>query len=166
MPITSCTHETTMSVYIPYTNSLHSTISHQNCWYTYIHLIGTRPWTNMPDTLYIYVPMHFYCILHTDPTLLPLKGNNCNIYLPYICKICILTNVPSNGAYMPYAQITWHALTEEYANIYAIFELTGVNHVTTTAVHRWQWHWHQWWQRSPITFSWVGHWPNRWKTHK
>ena len=34
------------------------------------HITGIYPWTNMPATMHIYVPLHIYCNLYTDPTLL------------------------------------------------------------------------------------------------
>ena len=33
-------------------------------------ITGTYPWTNMPCTLHIYVPLHCSCSLHIDPPLL------------------------------------------------------------------------------------------------
>ena len=36
----------------------------------------------------------------------------------------------SNAIYMPHAQITHYASVGDYANIYATYELTSINHVT------------------------------------
>ena len=37
---------------------------------------------------------------------------------------------------MSYANITWCASMGKYANIYATFELNGINHVTKSTIHR------------------------------
>ena len=45
----------------------------------------------MPDTLHVYVPLHYFCSLHIDSTLLNTFVKNqiaCNIHLPYYYKIC------------------------------------------------------------------------------
>ena len=41
-----------------------------------VHIIGIYPWTNMLPTVYMYVPLHFYCSVHLDPTLLDTSIKN------------------------------------------------------------------------------------------
>ena len=55
--------DTTLSVSIPYISSLQSTM-----WLGALvfHIIGICPRTNMSATLHIYVPLYYYCSLHTD----------------------------------------------------------------------------------------------------
>ena len=37
------------------------------------HITGRCPWINMLHTSHIYVPIYYYCGLHTDPTLLHIQ---------------------------------------------------------------------------------------------
>ena len=72
----------------------------------------------------IYILILHYCTFSS-------KINNCNNYLPYYCKICArhkyAPEMPTI-CHMPKLPIifTWG----KYSNIYAIYELTGINHVT------------------------------------
>ena len=72
MPITSCAHETTMSVYMPHMNSMQLTMQQDTLVYMF-HNTDICPRTNTPDILHIYVPLHCYCSLHIDPTLLHIS---------------------------------------------------------------------------------------------
>ena len=39
----------------------------KTCIHTF-HIIGICPWTNMTPTSHIYVPLHYYCGPHTNPS--------------------------------------------------------------------------------------------------
>ena len=71
-------------------------------------ITGIWPWTNMPVALQIYVPLHNYCGLHIDPTLLYIQvqtqqspTGTPNIIAKYVpetnmtlkCHICQLVHV-------------------------------------------------------------------------
>ena len=49
---------------------------YQNHCYTYIFHYWHMPLKNKPATLCMYVPLHSYCSLHTDPTLLHTSIRN------------------------------------------------------------------------------------------
>ena len=40
------------------------------------HITDIYPWTNMPMTLHMYVPLHFQCSIQIDPTLLHISIKN------------------------------------------------------------------------------------------
>ena len=88
----------------------------------------------MPVTLHMYVPMHYYCGPHTDPTLLDIQVqkkkqsiiSTSNIFakcarkkyapqMPYICHTCKLVHVQ---------------IQDNYISIYALHELKAINSVT------------------------------------
>ena len=48
--------------------------------------------------------------------------------------MCLEQICPANATYIPVAKITGHALMGKCANIYAIYELNGINHVTRSTV--------------------------------
>ena len=63
-----CRYETTRSIYISYElNATHSVTRGPGV--HAFHVTCICPWTNVPVTLHIYVPLHFYCSPHIDPTL-------------------------------------------------------------------------------------------------
>ena len=70
---------TLITMLLPYINLLEICPSHMNSlqgikWpgvQVYMHCTSWHiPWTNIPTTLHIYVPLHLHCNLHIDPTLL------------------------------------------------------------------------------------------------
>ena len=73
-------------------NSLKSLMLLQVLVYLYFKRLVYIPWTNIPATLHIYVPLYFYCSPHIDPTLLYMqvhRNNNLQLLitmlLPYMC---------------------------------------------------------------------------------
>ena len=87
-----CTYETTMSVYLPHMNSMQSTNVNMTTGMHTFHFTNTCTWTNMPATLYICLPLHFYCSLHIDLyfSTHPLEWINYNKYYLNYCKICAM----------------------------------------------------------------------------
>ena len=119
------------------------------------------PWTNMSATLHIYFPLHFYCSQHRDPTLLhkSTKFNKLQHLFTIKLQIC------ARNKYAPQMIYIGHIpkLLEvhqwgKYANIYATYELTGINHVIRSTVHRCYCWW--WWCHSPITYTEMATWQN------
>ena len=90
------------------------------------YIIGICPWTNMPATLHIDAPLHFYNSLHIDPTLPHISMNNKKMHpqftmlLPYMCKQQIY----------PHMQITQHTLMGRSMPIYLVVGLvfSGTEH--------------------------------------
>ena len=109
-----CRYETTMSVYIPYINSLQLIPWPETLVYLPFHIIGTCLWMNMSDTLCLYVIQYCYCNIHIyiyikQNHTYQLKSNKIQLQftLPlsdmYQQQICL-----SNARYMPHSQITGH----------------------------------------------------------
>ena len=72
-------------------NVTRSTIIHT------LHIIGICPWINRHVTLYIYVPLHCYCILHKNPTLLHIsviEQQIATLIYPSIAIYVLATNMP------------------------------------------------------------------------
>ena len=102
------------------------------------HIIGIYPWTNIPTRLHIYFPVHCYCGLYVEPTLLPIsvKNNNLQLLWPCYCHICskkYASQMP-NTCHMP--KILDVNQWKKCGNKYATDELVGTNNVTRTAVRR------------------------------
>ena len=60
-------------------------------WYTKCHITYICPWTNMSTTLYMYLPLNFYCSLHrphNNTNIHQTSINGAFICLPYYCTIC------------------------------------------------------------------------------
>ena len=115
-------------------------------------LTGLCPWT-MPVTLHIPVPLHFLCSLQIDPISLykSIKINYWNFYVQYYWRICTSNKYAlKSHIYAICKKIDVHQWGK-YANTYAMYELTGINHVTRSSVHRWWWQW--WWCHSWITYT-------------
>ena len=112
-------YQTTTSILKPNMNLMQSTLSPGTV-FTYNHIIGICPWTDMAATLQTHVSQHCYCNLHIDPTLLHISViKNLNIYLPCYCHIC------ASNKYSHQVKSTFHIykLLEghwmgEYDNIY------------------------------------------------
>ena len=90
-----------------------------------LHCIYMSNWTSHVVHMYI----SHYCT-HTS------KSVNCKTYLPYYCKI------HASKKYAPQIALIYHTpkLLDvhqwgKYANIYATYELTGINHVAKSTVH-------------------------------
>ena len=75
----------------------------------------------MPATLHIYVPLHFYCSLHIDLTLLHTINVKINelqhIFTIILQSMCMQLICPSNATKMSYVQNTHCASMRRYANI-------------------------------------------------
>ena len=94
--------------------------------YTYL----ICPWTNMFATLQMLVPLHVYCTAHISKI-----HDNCNFNLPLYCHIC------SSNKYAPETPQIYHMPKllnvhqwGKYADIYATYEITGIDHVMRSAV--------------------------------
>ena len=72
------------------------------------HITSICPWTNMPATLLICVPLHFYCSLHTYPNscTFPLKINKLHNIFTKLLKKCAINKY---ALQMSHAKITWCA---------------------------------------------------------
>ena len=135
-----CSYETNISVYIPHMNSLP--------WTTWpealVHstLLAYAHEQNMPTTLYIYVPLHFWCSVHIDDKLFHTYIKNQqtpNMYLPYYCEICasnkyIYKPQMSQLCYIP-KLLNGH-LWRKYVHIYARYEVVPINDAARITVHR------------------------------
>ena len=77
-----------VNIYVSYeltaVNSIRSTTLH------IFKINGIYPWINMSATLHVYVPLHYCCRLHINPTLCisSQKTTNWNFYLPCYCHKC------------------------------------------------------------------------------
>ena len=80
--------------------------------HTYIHITDMCPWTNMPTTLDIHVPL-----------LLKSTYRHHTNEIAHICHKCKLPDMHQWGM---------------NANICATYELTSLNHMTRSTVYRWQ----------------------------
>ena len=77
------------------------------------HIIGKCPWINMSITLYIYVPLQYYCYLHVGPTGLHIQVKKqqtatsnyhtlkCQIYATY-AHYFMCTYQMAMSVYRPY----------------------------------------------------------------
>ena len=108
------------------------------------HITGTCSWTNIPATLYIYIPLHFNCPQHIHPTLLLIsikKSICCNIYTLYYCKICANNK---NALQMPTVchmpKLLNVHLWSMYASTSVWYEVSPISDVARITVHRcWWW---------------------------
>ena len=69
VPITSCAQDNPLSIYASNDSNAINNVTMNTDIHTF-HIIGICPWANMPVTFYIHVPLHYYCGLHIDPSLL------------------------------------------------------------------------------------------------
>ena len=130
----TCIYETTISAYIPHKDSVQwamwsgalvyifhiTSICLQHCIYM-SHFTSTvvNIWT------------HFTANIHH-------KSINCNIYLPYYCKICTNNKYDHQIPYICHKpRLLGMHQWGKYATIYATYKLSGINHVTRSNVHRW-----------------------------
>ena len=70
--IRSCAHETTLSVYMLLMNPKQSTMWQETLVYIYFKLLAYAPKQICPPQQ-TFVPLHYYCGLHIDPTLLHIQ---------------------------------------------------------------------------------------------
>ena len=122
------------------------------------HIAGTCPCRNIPATLYKYVPLHFYCSLHIDPTLLHTSFKHSKLQLlftllQYICwqhispqmwQLCHMSKLPDVHFW------------GKYANIHATHEVDLITTVARITVYKW---W-QWQCHSLIAFTELATWPS------
>ena len=95
----------TMSIYVTHMKSPFTSSS-----LIYYHMT----WTNMADTLHIYVPLHFSCSLQINPILLHIsikKQQNLNIYSTSYAVYVPDTNMPCNATHISHMQTIWHPHT-------------------------------------------------------
>ena len=85
------------------------------------HIIGIYPGTNMPTTLHIFVPLHYYCTLHTDCTY-KFKKKNFQLLTMFLPNMCQEEAFPWNATYMPHMKNSSYADTRQlYQYIYLIW---------------------------------------------
>ena len=126
-----CRYQTTISVYMPHMNSMQSAVWPRT--WLYIHFILLAyPSTNMPATSHMYVPLHKYCSLHVDPTLLYTLVKNINkltfIYhnmAMYVLATNMHLKCHRYAQYANYINFMW----EKYFSIYTSNELSVINNV-------------------------------------
>ena len=85
-------------------------------------IIGICPCTNIPAKLHLLVPLHSYCRLHIDPTLLYIWGKkqqNCNSYLPCYCHLYAKNKYAPQMPHMPFSSCA--DTRELYQNICLIW---------------------------------------------
>ena len=84
-----------MSIYTSYEPNTINSVAGSTCTYTF-HITGIYPCTNMPDTLQIYVWLHWKCSPLIDPTLLHIqvKKKNCTFIYYVTSKYVPATNMP------------------------------------------------------------------------
>ena len=109
---------------------------HQQCdqdyCYTDIYTLLISAQNKYASILHMYVPLHQYCFLHVDPTLLYiwLKPKKLlTISKPFMCQqeIC-----PSNATYANYFMCSWDNNVSTYTSYY----LPAIKYVIrNTAVH-------------------------------
>ena len=113
MPITSCAHETIMSVYIPHMNALQWLVWPGPLVYIKSTLLVYANWTNKHVTLHMYVPLHSFCRLPVDPRFMnsPAKNQlNSSFIYHTTAKYVPATNMTLTcHIYTLHAQITQHA---------------------------------------------------------
>ena len=83
----------------------------------------------MPVTLHIHVPLHYFCSLHIEPTLLRIsvkRKKKCPMLLPHTCQqeICHIPKL-----------LNVH-LWGKNANVYVTYEVAPINDVARIAVHK------------------------------
>ena len=111
------------------------------------HIIDICTSQNMPATLHTYVPLHCYCSLHTDSTLLHIsvRKQQTVTCACHVIAIYVTTNIPFKGHI--YAKCTNYLTGDEVVFQYICYISTGINPVARSSVHRWC-RQHQWPQRS------------------
>ena len=103
------------------------------------HIIGICTWTNVPAILFMCPTacLLYYKYRPSITIYISQKIAYCNINVPCYCHICV------NNKYVSQIPHIYHMLElpkmhqwVKYANTYVTYELPGINHVTTSAVHR------------------------------
>ena len=130
-------------------NSLQSKMLPQGLVYIN-HITDINPWTNIPATLHIHVPLHFYCRLYIQTYItahIHQKSINCIIYYiiaNYVPPPTMLLKCHKYSICPNYKLLNVH-LWGKYINRYAIYEVATI-YVARIALH---------WQRrnSPITYT-------------
>ena len=129
MPNTSCVHMIQLCQYIYLTWTMNFNVTMTTGMHT-PHITGICPWTNMPATLHICVPLHFYCRLKINPTFLyiSIKINKLQH---------ILTKLLQNVCQNKHAPWLWDVhLWGSYANMYAMLKVTVIKMVVFRKGHR------------------------------
>ena len=91
-------------------------------------------------------PLHFYCSLHKDLTLLhiSIKINNLQHLLSYYCKMCISNRyVPQMPLISPIPKLLNMHLWGEHTNIPVQYKVAPINDIARITVHR-----QGWWRNS------------------
>ena len=103
MLISSCLHMRLLCQYVclPWTHCNQQ--YQQELWYTYILHYWHMPPKQICMTHYIFVPMHCYCILYIDPTLLHIyiktKQQFAALIYHAMATYMMTTNMPSNATH-------------------------------------------------------------------
>ena len=89
--------------------------------------------------LHIYVILDIYCSLLTDSSLLQTAINELHhLFTILLQNMCQQQISLSNAIHMSDVILLNMHQWENYANIYVTYELTGLNHVARSTVHRCQ----------------------------
>ena len=128
-----------VSIYASYEPNTINNVTRNTDIHTF-HIIGICPWTNLPVTLHIYVPHHYYCGLHRDPTLYTsqkIKQQSTKGTPHIIVKYVPETNMPLKSIYMCQICLVVYVLkSDNYVSIYTSYKCTAVISVTrTTPIH-------------------------------
>ena len=126
---------------MPQMNSLQSIMWAETLLYVNFSLLTYVPEKNITATLHIYIPLHRYFTLHTDPTwLYVLVKTQCNFNLPHCCHICASDKYALKCHTYDMPKLLNMHLWEMYANIYATDKVALISEVAIIAVHRgWWW---------------------------
>ena len=111
-----------------------------------IHIVGMFPWRTMSATSHLYVPLHLYCSVLADPTLLHIQlktATNCNFHLPCYDYVPIDMLIKYHTCQVLHVHI-WY----NYAHIYTLYELDANNnmdqeHWYTYISHYWHMPWNK-----------------------
>ena len=106
------------------------------------YIIGICPWTNMPPTSHIYVPLHYYCGLHIDLTLLHRTCEKTSVFIYHAIAISVLaTNMALKchiyATYANYFICTCETTMSAYNAINNVTSSTGIHIFHITNKYAW-----------------------------
>ena len=133
IPISSCVHikDKHVTIYASHEPTAIYNVIRNTAKHTF-HINGTFPWTNIPGTLNMYVPVHCYCDLYRDSILLYA---NAATHIYHVIAIHVPTTIsPKNAIYA--SNFHMHIWCDNYVSIYTSYEPTAINSVTKcTGIH-------------------------------
>ena len=125
-----------VSIYMQYINSVPSTMWPGALIYIYYTLLAYAPeQICLPYCTYMsHCTSNIVCIQTHITAHIKQNSINCNIYLPYYCKICASKNISLKCHILNY----FTCINGGSMQIYTTNELASFNHMTRSAVHRQQ----------------------------